>query len=152
MPRGDASTRDLPRWIPAVFLLSSLAWGVTSLLEGREPPKRVSRVRWVPPAEVDAARPVLFVFSAEWCEPCKNLDESLEEEAVVEVLNRRVSPVHIVDRKHEDGENRPEVQAVLDRYEVSSFPTLVLQPPGEGKARVRRGFLRPEEIVGLVEP
>lgn len=155
MRPAEGSTRDLPRWLPGLLVLFFGAWAAASAYEASHPPKLDSRVRWVPYEEAKARTdlPQLFVFSAAWCEPCINFEqETLQDEGVLELLHRETIPVLVTDRKHEDGVNAPEVAALVEKYGVTAFPTLVLQPPGGGAPRVLRGFQRADALEVLVKP
>ena len=89
---------------------------------------------------------MLYVFSAEWCTVCASLEEVLLDEGLVEILERRVIPVKVMDRERELGANPPEIAALQERYGVTGFPTMVLQPPGDGKVRTYRG-LQPASVI-----
>lgn len=153
MPLAEGgSTRAVPRALVGVLALSLAAWAATAAFERASPPALISRVKWVPLAELNAPeRAVFYEFSAAWCEPCIAQDEAFQDEALVELLHRRAVPVRVVDRMHEDGVNAPSVEALLKRYEVTSFPTLVLQPPHEGKPLVLRGYQRADVLMGVLE-
>lgn len=151
MPRAEGSTRAVPRWLVGVFCVSLAGWGTAAGLERASPPVLQSRVKWVPLAQVPAdERPVLYVFTADWCAPCQDQDATFQDEALTEAIHRRVIPVRLVDRTHEDGENAAELAALIKRYEVTGFPTLVIQPR-EGNPLILRGFQRTDVLLGFVD-
>jgi thiol:disulfide interchange protein len=142
----------VPRWLAAVFGASLLAWGGAVARERATPPVLQLRVHWLTLAEVPAApsRPVLYFFGADWDENSVNQDDVFQDEELVEAVHRNVLPVRVRDRKHEDGANPAPVQALLDRYQVTGLPALVVQPAGEGQPRQLRGLQRADAVRVLV--
>jgi thiol:disulfide interchange protein len=74
-------------------------------------------------------RPILYDFTAAWCGPCKLLDRDWNDAGVAEKVNASFVPARIVDRVREDGRNAPDVAEMIQRYEISGFPTLVAAAP-----------------------
>ena len=127
--------RGLPRllWVLAVAALAA------RLLA----PDVRDRMAWVPAAEAAAlasssGRPILYYFGAEWCAPCKLLERDVFANPYEAAgLAKRFVPVRVQDRQREDGANPPEVEALEARYDVESFPTLVVaHPDGTEAGRV----------------
>lgn len=157
------SVRAVPRWLLVLAgLLLVVRVGIegASALSAPEPyyPKAGSGpVRWRTIEEAERERlatgkPVLYDFSAEWCAPCMRMDrEAFSDETIAAAINERFIPVRVTDRRLEEGRNAPEVDALLERYRVEAFPTLVV---AEGGAEGRRlvgypGKHAVREIVGV---
>jgi thiol:disulfide interchange protein len=137
MPPTDAlrpggPTRRDPVLLWGVALVLLFARITLGLVEQRNPPARVDRMSWVAPeAAVERARsshrPILYDFTAEWCEPCRTLhDEVFADAKAARSLGQLAIPVQIVDREREDGRNSPLVDSLERVHQVTSFPTLVL--------------------------
>jgi thiol:disulfide interchange protein len=147
------STRYTPRWLlvlAAVLLAGRVGAEIRRLTATPEPYYRsaaTSPVAWRPieVAEQESratGRPILYEFSAEWCAPCKRLEaEFFADPDVAAFVNRTYVPVQVIDRSEEEGRNAPVVEAMMDRYEVRAFPTLVVTDP----------FVRIEGFPGRTE-
>lgn len=114
-------------------------------------------VQWVGPEEgVRLARmtnrPILFDFTADWCQPCHVLDaEVFRNPELARDINARFVAVRVVDRQQEEGKNRPEVAALQQRYSVRGFPTVVFaDDAGRERARME-GFRGRAEFERLME-
>src|SRR5512143_4374235 len=86
-------------------------------------------MRWrAPDAALEEARatgrPLLYDFTADWCPPCRLMNEQLfDDRAVAADLDKRFVPVRVLDRQREAGRNAPWVDELQRRYRVSAFPT-----------------------------
>jgi thiol:disulfide interchange protein len=124
--------RALPIWL---LILAALLI-VARIVSERFPAKAESDlVRWMP---INVAlgmarqthRPVFYEFSAAWCGPCKTMErEVFMDEDLAKRINDRFIAVKVIDTQHEEGRNWPDVQALMDRYEVHAFPTIVIAGP-----------------------
>jgi thiol:disulfide interchange protein len=89
-------------------------------------------VRWVPLEKASAAaaaagKPALYDFTAQWCLPCHRLDdEGWSDEALAGIANRGFVPARVMDREREEGKNTPLVAELQRKYNVESFPTLIV--------------------------
>jgi thiol:disulfide interchange protein DsbD len=65
-------------------------------------------------------RPVIVDFWAEWCVACKELDKIAWADPRV-----REAAVRFVKVKVDGTEDKPEIQAIQERYQVQGMPTVV---------------------------
>jgi thioredoxin 1 len=70
-------------------------------------------------------QPVLVDFWAEWCGPCKMIAPTLEEISKDFAGRLRVFKLNVDD-----------AQAIAQRFEVMSIPTLILFKDGEPQLRI----------------
>jgi thiol:disulfide interchange protein len=146
MPPTDAGpTRRPPLALAAVAGVLLIARVVLGVTETRSAPERPSLVRWreaaTGEAEARARRTfVLYDFSAEWCGPCKRLDQDVfaEPRAAAEI-NGVFVPVRVTDRQREEGRNPALVDSLQRRFAVNSFPTLVIVDPASGRFERQEG-------------
>lgn len=89
---------------------------------------------------LEADRPVLVDFGAEWCQPCKQLDPIVE--ALAEVWDGRMQVVKLDIDENMD---------TTMKFGVMGVPTLMLFVNGEPVERMT-GFVPREKIVQKVEP
>ncbi len=108
---------------PTAWGKIKLAWdplGLTSDKGDREV-KWYSDLTAAHRAALAANRPMLLVFSASWCVPCKRMDkEALHDPVLARYINASFIPVHLdVDRD----------QRVAKILEITSVPTTVVLSP-----------------------
>jgi thiol:disulfide interchange protein len=133
--RGQG-TRRTPSALLALAALLLVARVVVGVMDARHPREKADLVAWQPIAEAGSraaqtGRPVLYEFSAAWCEPCRIMKrEVLADPDAAAEISRSFVPVQVVDRQREDGHNPPDVQALEDRYHIDGFPMIVVVAPG----------------------
>ena len=154
--------RTSQRYVPVALIAIALA-----LLAGRivhhvtkldGPVKgKDDLVRWMTPEEglrlaATTRQPILFDFTADWCQPCHVLDaEVFRNPEIARDINERFVAIRVVDRQQEEGSNKPEVDALQRRYGVRGFPTVVFAD-GSGSERARMdGFRGRGEFERLME-
>jgi thioredoxin-like negative regulator of GroEL len=107
-------------------------------------PQAKGAVRWLDNLERARAAaaehqlPILIDFHADWCRPCKMLQESFQDPKVAAVLGRFV-PVRIdVDKQ----------SRLADEFEVGAIPHVVaLASDGKKKLGAFTGYLPPADLV-----
>ena len=146
------------RTVPVVLIVVAVA-----LIAARvaahwfTPEKKASLVQWVPLEQVGQLAAatnkfILIDFTAEWCEPCHQLDaEVFGDPALSSEINRRFLAVRVTDRKREEGRNPAYIQQLEQRYHVNSYPTVVFVDAG-GLERARmEGYGGPEQFKRIME-
>jgi thiol-disulfide isomerase/thioredoxin len=150
--KSYGSTTAVPKWllISTMFLLIVRAG--LSISESISPPKASEEIKWrtpdtITPSDRGSDKLFFYEFSADWCEPCKQLESTaLSSREVVKFLNEKFIPVRVVDRKREDGKNTPATQELEDMFSVQAFPTMVVALPDGTKIQDQLGVVN---AVGL---
>ena len=127
------------RAIASRFLLLAILLSLSSVgLGGGDKGNRRDKgdlVKWRTLAAGEAesrasSKPVLYFLTADWCGPCHTMKEEIfADPNLAGLINKQFIPVQVVDRRREDGQNAPEVDAVFRRFRVNGFPTLILSRP-----------------------
>ena len=136
-----ASTRGRPTLLLALAGLLLLARVGTGLREHRHPPRLPELVRWSIPLEPGAAalapdKPVLYEFTADWCEPCQKMKrEVFAEREAATFINSSFFPVRILDT-----DEGAAARALRQRHRVTGFPTLLVTMPGQEAPALSEGY------------
>ena len=139
------STTAVPKWLLVSTLLFLALRGGLTVLDTMSPPKASEEIQWRTPENISAAdrgsdKLFFYEFSAQWCEPCKQLESTaLSSREVVKLLNKNFVPVKVIDRKREDGKNKQDTQELEDMFSVQAFPTMVVALPDGTKVQEQLG-------------
>jgi thiol-disulfide isomerase/thioredoxin len=153
--RGSTQSASRLLWGLALgFLALRMGFGY---YEGHHPPLFQSLIDWVPAEQAlqvstDRRAPVLFVFSASWCEPCKQMErEVFSDVDLARQINETFVPVHVVEGGRPGLVTAEEAADLQKLYQVGSYPTLVVANADDrdpvtktgyaGKAETRRFLL-----------
>lgn len=151
--RRTGSTRFDPTWlllVAAALFLGRVGLGVW---ERYHPAPKAEKVRWVAYDDAGAVaavtgRPILYDFSAEWCEPCQQMAEGVfADEEKAKTLEGAVVPVRVLDRVREEGANAAWVDSLQREWNVDGFPTLVVYSPKTGRSLVNTGYGGPDRTL-----
>lgn len=88
---------------------------------------------------LNAQKPVLVKFGAEWCGPCRMLAPILEDVLAIESENFNIVSV--------DVDNCPTISA---QYGIQSLPTMILFKDGDNVAQFM-GMMQKEDVIARVK-
>ncbi|AKJ06091.1 thioredoxin-like protein [Archangium gephyra] len=145
-PVDPGSTRALPRGLLVAAVLLLGARVASAVYEQHHPSQPWSLVAWVPLEQAEALSrerhlPILYYFSADWCSPCQVMERDVfNNDYAARNINTRYIPVKLKDRRQEEGENLPAVQALIKAHSVSSFPSFAIVGLDGKRQRLTRGY------------
>ena len=122
----------LPRPLLALTALLLLARIATGLHESGRGAESSAGLSWRSAAaaleeSAETGRPVLYAFSATWCGPCRIQERQVfsnpEHGSFIESA---FVPVKVEDGSDHDGLEREERRELRERFDITSFPTLVV--------------------------
>ncbi|MBI5169754.1 MAG: thioredoxin family protein [Candidatus Eisenbacteria bacterium] len=148
--RFDASWLAL---IAAALLLAYIASRVWQNDHPAAPAQQAEALGWVEIAQAtnvakQTGKPVMYDFSADWCQPCQMLKREVFDNPVhAKALEASIVPVKVIDRVQEQGQNPPDIAELQQRFAVDGFPTLVVVDPASGRSVKTVGFMGAEETV-----
>jgi thiol:disulfide interchange protein len=119
------------------------------LVMGMLPPVAAEGVAWQPWSDDQFYRAgargklVLLDLSAEWCAFCRRMEATTwKDPEVVELVERYYLPVRVVDERH------PKMAA---RYREHGRPALVIYDASGRELLRKRGYLKPQWMIWLLE-
>jgi thioredoxin:protein disulfide reductase len=122
------------------FAVTGLQSGIGTASMNAVRPNSIGSIQWIPYSDAmlsqaaREAKPVFIDFYADWCAPCKELDE--DTFAAPEVIDR--SRKFIMLKADLTSTGDPQVEALRQKFQARGMPTLIfLKPDGEEIVNLR---------------
>jgi thiol:disulfide interchange protein DsbD len=140
---GESPSRAT-RWVRGVAGVAVAAFGIAGLVAAES----AHPIDWQPYSEpalgaaAEARRPVLIDFQAEWCLPCRKMEQTTFRDPEVVRASRDFAAL-VADVTAQDANS----EALMRRYSVPGVPTYVLLGR-DGRERARFvGFVGPDVLL-----
>jgi len=151
-PRSQSRLSPVLLWV----LVAAVLFRIVTAVVNRGPADGPGLVVWQSHAKAASlaaasGKPILYEFSAAWCGPCKLLDRDWEDAGIAARVNGGYIAARVIDRQREDGRNPPDVDALMRRYEVTGFPSLVAASPDGRLLGKLVGYAGPERLRRFLE-
>ena len=153
----DLFDRRSQRAVPVLLFIAAAALLIARFTWPGEEQKKHDLVRWVTPeVAINRSRatgkPILYDFTAEWCQPCHLLDAAVfKDTRAAGEINEKFIPVRVTDRRQEDGSNSPEVDELQKKYSVRAFPTVIFANAEGTELGRMEGFRGKAELERIME-
>lgn len=148
-PAGSTRKQPVALFVVAGLLL--VARIVAGFYEAQHPPGFHDYVQWQPIAHAEeqarkADKPVLYVFFDGSQEACRKMErEVFGDRKAAEKINTDFVPVKIPEER-----SPVENQSLVDRYKVTTFPTLVVVDPALKEPQILKGYPDKSKIEGFL--
>ncbi|MBK9141995.1 MAG: thioredoxin family protein [Candidatus Melainabacteria bacterium] len=122
----------VPLWLIIATVLALVIRIGFNIWEAGQKSMPNKTIAWQSNADAALAlqKPILYYFSADWSQRCLEFErDCFGNGPLVDLINEKVIPVHVVDKSVENGANPPDVQNLENKYGAHAFPCVVLALP-----------------------
>ena len=146
--------RTSQRTVPVMLFVVAIALVGARAVSHLAKPAAPEGVQWISLDELQGRRPdqpILLLFTADWSAAARALETEVSRSRdLAGTINRRFIPVRIVDRRREDGRNAPQVEALVQRFSVREFPTIVISDGSGNELARMEGPHEKEELEQIL--